>query len=157
MSSERKTYRRAARGGAALLAALALLSQVSAVAGGSGGKSRTQPEQVPALILDGGRRLDFVRAISTETEVRPKRPVWKRIVDLVAGPPEFHRMVRPYGIALDSLGRIIVSDPGVPAVHILDFEKQKYEQLNGGKGQAFRSPVGVAVDEIGRASCRERV
>jgi DNA-binding beta-propeller fold protein YncE len=146
MFFERKTFRRAARGGAALLAAFLLLSQVNALAGGAGRKTNNSPNQVPALILDGGRRLEFVRAISAETEIKPKRSVWKKIVDLVAGPPEFHRLVRPYGIALDSLGRVIVSDPGVPAVHILDFEKQKYEQLSGGKGQAFRSPMAVAVD-----------
>lgn len=146
MFFKRKTNWRASRAGAALLAALLLLSQVNALAGGAGRKANNSADQVPALILDGGRRLEFVRAISAETEVRAKRSVWKRIVDLVAGPPEFHRMVRPYGIALDSLGRVIVSDPGVPAVHILDFEKQKYEQLRGGKGQAFRSPMGVAVD-----------
>ena len=141
-----KNYRRATRGSAAALAAVLLMSQGSALAGGPERKASRAANQVPALILDGGRRLEFVRAVSAETEVRAKRSVWKRIVDLVAGPPEFHRMVRPYGIALDSLGRVIVSDPGVPAVHILDFEKQKYEQLRGGKGQDFRSPMGVAVD-----------
>ncbi|MBI3483728.1 MAG: 6-bladed beta-propeller, partial [Acidobacteria bacterium] len=147
MSSDRKTFRVALRGVVALLAALAaVLSQVNASPDGNSRKTNNQTDQVPALILDGGRRLDFVRAISSETQVKPKRSMWNKIVDLVAGPPQFHRMVRPYGIALDSLGRVIVSDPGVPAVHILDFEKQKYEQLNGGKGQPFRSPMGVAVD-----------
>ncbi len=147
MSSDWKTYRFVARGAVALLATLAaVLSQGNAAPGGNNFTTDKQTAQVAPLILEGGRRLDFVRTISEETEVKPKRSVWKKIVDLVAGPPEFHRMVRPYGIALDSLGRVIVSDPGVPAVHILDFEKQKYEQLNGGKGLAFRSPMGVAVD-----------
>lgn len=101
---------------------------------------------VPPLLLDGGRRLEFVRAFSSEIEVKTKRSFWSKVVDWVAGPPAWRRMARPYNIALDSAGRVIVTDPGLPAVHILDFEKNKYELLEGGKGQAFRSPLGVAVD-----------
>jgi DNA-binding beta-propeller fold protein YncE len=103
-------------------------------------------ETVPPLLLAEGRRLEFVRAFSSETEVKTKRSFWSKVVDWVAGPPEYHRMMRPYNLALDSTGRIIITDPGLPGVHIVDFEKNKYELLEGGKGLAFRSPQGVAVD-----------
>lgn len=149
---------------------LALLAVLAAGLGASSGPSREKAEtphrlarfhsarnsvnanaevaegQVPGLLLEGGRRLDFVRAFSSEMEVKPKRSLWNKLVDWVAGPPAYRRMLRPYGIALDSAGRVIVTDPGAPAVHILDFEKQKYFLLEGGKGRPFQSPVGVAVD-----------
>ncbi len=103
-------------------------------------------QEVPALELEGGRRLEFVRSISTEQQVKPNRSLWNRLVDWVAGPPEYHGMVRPYGVALDSRGRVLVTDPGAGALHILDFEKQKYELVQPGRGRAMQSPMGVAVD-----------
>ena len=101
---------------------------------------------VPVITMDGGRRLDFVRAFSSETELNPNRSFWKRALDFVAGAPNYRQMVRPYGITTDSRGRIIVTDPGAMAVHIFDFDKSKYTRLAGGKGEDFQSPLGVAVD-----------
>jgi DNA-binding beta-propeller fold protein YncE len=101
---------------------------------------------VPALLLDGGRRLEFVRAFSSEQEVKVKRSFWSRVVDFVVGAPELHRMVRPYGIAVDSQGRIIVTDPGASLVHIFDFTRQKYQELEGSKKEDFKAPIGLALD-----------
>jgi len=111
-----------------VLALLAVLAAGLGLLGASPGTPRNADaaqEKVPALLLEGGRRLDFVRAFSSEMEVKPKRSLWNKLVDWVAGPPAYRRMLRPYDIALDSAGRVIVTDPGAPAVHILDFEKQK--------------------------------
>ena len=46
------------------------------------------------------------------------------------GSPDYKRMVRPYSVATDSKGRMIVTDPGVRGVHIFDFGKQKYKFLS---------------------------
>ena len=40
---------------------------------------------------------------------------------MIAGAPDYHSLVRPYSIATDSRGRIIVTDPGAAGVHIFDF------------------------------------
>lgn len=100
----------------------------------------------PALPLEGGRRLEFVRAFSSEQEIKTKRGFWTKVLDFVAGAPDSHTLVRPYGIATDSAGRIIVTDPGAALVHIFDLQKQKYHSLRGSGKQEFRSPIGVAVD-----------
>jgi DNA-binding beta-propeller fold protein YncE len=102
------------------------------------------------LTLAGGRRLEFVRSFSSESDVRTKRSFWSKVVDWIAGPPNLRRMLRPYGLAVDSRGRVIITDPGAGGVHIFDFEKQKYAFLEGGKGVTFRAPQGVAVDAIDR-------
>jgi DNA-binding beta-propeller fold protein YncE len=100
----------------------------------------------PPLLLDGGRRLEFLRAFSSEQEVKVKRSFWSRVVDFVVGAPEVHRMVRPYSVAVDSQGRIIVTDPGASLVHIFDFARQKYQKLEGGKKEDFKTPIGLALD-----------
>lgn len=96
--------------------------------------------------LDGTRRIDFVRAFASEKDVNPKRSFLKRMVDFVAGPPDYRQMVRPYGITTDSQGRILITDPGALCVHIFDFERKKYTHLDGAPREKFESPIGVAVD-----------
>jgi len=116
------------------------------------GRGRHQHDNPPAgpqelVALSGGRRLDFLRTFSSESDLSVHRSFWKRVLDVIAGPPEFHRLVRPYSITVDSHGRILVTDPGDLAVHIFDFEKKKYSRMEAGKhGERFRSPIGIAVD-----------
>jgi DNA-binding beta-propeller fold protein YncE len=101
---------------------------------------------VPPLLLDGGRRLEFVRSFAADQEVKPKRSFLGRVLDVVVGAPDLHRMVRPYAVATDSQGRILVTDPGAGLVHIFDFAKQKYHKLEGGAKDQLRSPIGIAID-----------
>ncbi len=128
--------------------AAVLLLLVFLCVGGVPAQNTTTKETlpVPVLKLDGGRRLEFIRAISSQDQIEPNRSVWNRLVDWVAGPPEYRAMLRPYGVTLDSRGRMLVTDPGSALVHILDFERQKFDSLKPGKGRAFQSPMGVAVD-----------
>jgi DNA-binding beta-propeller fold protein YncE len=102
---------------------------------------------VPVLSLEGGRQLAYERAFSSEREVKLKRGFWTRVLDIVAGAPDYHQMIRPYSVVTDSRGRVIVTDPGIAGIHVFDFEKQKYKFLSreDGKDQ-LKSPQCVAVD-----------
>lgn len=95
-------------------------------------KKTTAPtvEEAPELLLEGGRKLSFERSFSLEREVKPKRSFWTRVVDVIAGEPDFHYMVTPYSVTTDSRGRIIVSDVGARGVHIFDFTQEKYKFLS---------------------------
>ena len=104
----------------------------------SASKSREKRTEAaaPELLLEGGRKLTYERSFSWEREVKPKRGFWNRLVDIVAGEPEFHVLIRPYSVVTDSRGRIIVTDPGAAGVHIFDFAQQKYKFITrGGKRQ----------------------
>lgn len=115
---------------------------------GTNKKKDVNTIQVPDVLMDGGRKLSFERAFSSEREVKPKRGFWTRVVDVVAGEPEFHNMVRPYSITTDSKGRIIVTDPGQHGVHVFDFQKEKYKFLSrlDTTKDPLISPQCVAVD-----------
>lgn len=102
----------------------------------------------PDLLLDGGRKLSFERSFSLEREVKPKRSFWTKVVDVIAGEPDFHYLVNPYSIVTDSRDRIIITDPGAHGVHIFDFVQQKYKFLSrrDTDKNALLMPQCVAVD-----------
>jgi DNA-binding beta-propeller fold protein YncE len=102
----------------------------------------------PDLLLEGGRKLTFEGAFSSEKEVLGKPKFWTKVLNVVAGEPEYHMVIRPYGIAVDSRGRAIVTDPGAAGVHIFDFERHKYKFIQRWeKGKdAMLAPQCVALD-----------
>jgi DNA-binding beta-propeller fold protein YncE len=105
------------------------------------------PVAVPELELTGGRKLRYEGSISSEKEVRNKHSFWGRLLDAVAGEPAFHALISPYGVATDSAGRIIVTDPGASGIHIFDFAQHKYKFLSRPKDtDGLDSPQCVAVD-----------
>ena len=100
------------------------------------------------MSLDGGRRLTFQQSFSSEAEVRTSHGFWSKLVDVIAGEPEMHRLIRPYGVVGDSSGRIIVTDPGAAGVHVFDFAQHKYkfiERWDKSKN-AMKAPQCVTVD-----------
>jgi DNA-binding beta-propeller fold protein YncE len=102
----------------------------------------------PDLLLEGNRKLSFVQSFSSERETLGKPGFFGKLLNLVAGEPSFHRMVRPYGIAVDSRGRIIVTDPGAQGIHIFDFAEHKYKfvERREARKDPMRQPQCAAVD-----------
>ena len=100
------------------------------------------------LSLEGGRKLAWQRSFQSEVDVKPNRGFWTKVVDVIAGAPEYHFMVRPYSVATDSRGRIIVTDPGAEGVHIFDFAERKYKfiQRADKSKNPMKTPQCVAVD-----------
>jgi DNA-binding beta-propeller fold protein YncE len=126
-----------------MVAAITITLAASATA------SKAKPEPLPApppLLLSGGRSLVYERMFSSQHDVKPKRGFLTRLVDFVAGPPEYRNLVRPYSLAVDSRGRVIVTDPGIPGVHVFDFGQQKYKLIQREGKEAFAAPQCVAVD-----------
>jgi DNA-binding beta-propeller fold protein YncE len=103
--------------------------------------------KVPELLLEGGRRLVYERSYSTEHDVKPDRGFWDKVVDVVAGDPEYRFLVRPYSIVADSKDRIIITDPGSLGIHIFDFTHHKYKFISHTEGkERLRAPQCVTVD-----------
>ena len=112
-------------------------------------KPKSQQEvTVPVLQLQGGRKLVYDGTLRSEREFATNRGFWKRLVDVVAGPPEFHYLVRPYSVVTDSHGRVIVTDPGAQGIHIFDVAEHKYKFISRADAkEALRTPQCVAVDK----------
>ena len=62
-------------------------------------KAKPAPEQWE-MSLDGGRKLTYQRSFSSEQEVKPNRGFWNKLVDVIAGAPDYRFLVRPYSCLL---------------------------------------------------------
>jgi DNA-binding beta-propeller fold protein YncE len=130
------------------VAAATLAVAVSPLGAAPKTENKTAVREMWEMSLDGGRKLTWERSFQSEAEVKPNRGFWNKVVDVIAGEPDFHSLVRPYGVVTDSHGRVIVSDPGAGGVHVFDFAQRKYKfiQHGGDEKHAMRTPQCVAVD-----------
>jgi len=102
--------------------------------------------ETPAHSLTRGR-VDYLRTVPSVHEFTKPRSFIVKLFNFVVGPPDdVPEIVRPYATAHDSIGRLLVADPGEHGVHIYDFEKHKYQFLKGPKNQLLKSPIDVACD-----------
>ena len=109
---------------------VAALALALAAPGWARKKEVTVQPAPPDLLMDGGRKLSWERTFSLEREVKPKRSFWTKVIDVIAGEPDFHYLVSPYSVVTDSHGRIIVTDTAARGVHVFDFTQQKYKFLS---------------------------
>ena len=102
----------------------------------------------PDLLLQDGRKLTYERAFRSEKEVRGKPGFWTKVLDVVAGEPDYKEMIRPYDIAVDSHGRAIITDPGAKGIHVFDFDQHKYKFIERAEKDhdPMLAPQCVAVD-----------
>ncbi len=132
------------------IAAAALLCAALApnAARAEGKPKATKPVELWQMSLDGGRSLTWERNFSSEHEVKPNRGFWNKVVDVIAGEPDYKFLVRPYSVVTDSKGRVIVTDPGASGVHIFDFAERKYKFIERREKSrdAMVTPQCVAVD-----------
>lgn len=114
---------------------------LSSAAFGAKARKETPNPPPPDLILEGGRKLTFERIFSTEREVKGKPGFWGSLLNVIAGEAAARGLVRPYGIAVDSRGRAIVTDPGARGVHIFDLARNKYKFIE--RVEKSKDPMGA--------------
>jgi DNA-binding beta-propeller fold protein YncE len=94
-----------------------------------------------------GGTVEYWRTVPTVKEFTKPRNFFVKVFDWVAGMAEGKpEIIRPYATAYDSVGRLLVADPGQRGVHLYDVETHKYQFLKGPRGKNLLSPIGVACD-----------
>ena len=111
-------------------------------------KDKSPQVEPPDLQLEGGRKLTYEHSFSSDRDVRKKPGFFGKVVNVIAGGPELHPLVRPYSIAVDSRRRAIIADPGAAGLHIFDFVQHKYKFIERREKSkdAMLSPQCVALD-----------
>jgi DNA-binding beta-propeller fold protein YncE len=99
-----------------------------------------------------------------EGEEQPPDPTGKRAkkkqgwMDRVAGvdvqdytkSAPIHFLAKPYGVAVDSKGRVYAADSYVGAVFVFDLETKKIDFIRNGAEAHFRTIIGLAIDDNDR-------
>src|SRR5689334_10507382 len=93
-----------------------------------------------------GAPIQYLRTVPSVHEFTKPKSIFSKVLNWVAGAADKPELTRPYATAQDSVGRLLVADPGQKGVHIYDFEKHKYQFLKGPRGNLFESPIDVACD-----------
>jgi DNA-binding beta-propeller fold protein YncE len=102
----------------------------------------------PELFLEAGRKLTYQQTFASERDVRTNPGFWGKLANVVLGERDYKPLGRPYGIAVDSKGRMIVTDPALGGVHIFDISQRKYkfiQRFEKSKDEMIE-PQCVAVD-----------
>ncbi|MDH5233435.1 MAG: 6-bladed beta-propeller [Gemmatimonadota bacterium] len=96
----------------------------------------------------GRARIRYLASISTPSDVGVRPSILRRLMNVFTGAVA-PRVRQPYGIAVDSLGRIFVADVVAGGVHRFDPARGEYQFIIASERPAFRSPIGVAVGARG--------
>jgi sugar lactone lactonase YvrE len=87
----------------------------------------------------------FVRYISGPADIGVKPPFFSRLADWITGVGrEKDRLGKPFGLALDDAGNLLVTDTGADAVCSLDLSRKKWTRWEAAGKTRFQSPVAVA-------------
>jgi sugar lactone lactonase YvrE len=92
-------------------------------------------------------RIEFVHSFSRAGDFGWKRSVWRKFVDWAKNETDPSILRRPFAVAVDARGRLIVADMGAREVKIFDPEKKSVKVLTGYQKMRFGVPVSVAVDD----------
>ena len=81
------------------------------------------------------------------SDVIGKQSRFKWLLKKIVGLDDRQRaMMAPYGIAVDSKGRMLVVDTRARLVHMFDPENHKYKTFHSPDKDPFASPIAIALD-----------
>lgn len=90
-------------------------------------------------------RIAFIQTIRKPADIGVRKGFFARAFDFIVG-EKFEEIVKPYGIAGDSKGRLIVADSGIKKVHVFDQANAKYFNFGVDGDAKLKLPLMVAVD-----------
>lgn len=93
-------------------------------------------------------RVSYVASIAKHQDLFAEGGMWNKVATAIGGPRDSH-LVRPYAIAVDPAGGLLVSDPGAGCVHFFDWAHSRYTAIGAKLEGGLPSPVGVAIARDG--------
>ncbi|PLX84874.1 MAG: 6-bladed beta-propeller [Desulfuromonas sp.] len=129
-----------------LIALLVLL-----VLSGCAAKTPLTDEVKNALVWHDNNDQPMIRwegEIQTPQDAGLKPRFWNRVGAFLFGDRR-ERILRPYGIHVDSAGRVFIADPGSTSLHLIDIDDRRYRVERGEGDATLLSPVGVTSDGAG--------
>ena len=87
-------------------------------------------------------RVVYVRDIARPSDIGAKPSVFSQLANWITGAgQEKGALSKPFGLALDDAGNLVVTDTGANAVCVLDFAQKKWSRWESAGKNRFKSPV----------------
>ena len=103
----------------------------------------------PQVLLPS--QLEYVGTLRSAADVTPKPGFFKKMVKKIVGLDDRDRaMLMPYGIAVDSQGRVLVVDTRERQVHVFDEQRKKYKTFHAPDREPFAAPIAIDTDADGK-------
>ncbi len=90
-------------------------------------------------------RIAYLKTIEKPQDIGANTGFFARLAEYIIG-VKVDDIIKPYGVTVDSGGRIVVADTAFRRVHIFDAMKKKYISIDEAGDSAFSSPIAVATD-----------
>lgn len=90
-------------------------------------------------------RISYYKSIERPADIGANKGFFKRLAELLLGPKN-DDIIKPYGVTVDSKGRMIVADTALKRIHIYDAAKKTYTYIEEADDTPLLSPIAVAVD-----------
>lgn len=90
-------------------------------------------------------RISYVRAIEKPQDIGATKGFFTKVFELIAG-ARHDQLIKPYGVTVDSTGRIIAVDTSLKRVHIFDQKKHEYTYIDEAGNFILNTPIAAAVD-----------
>jgi len=90
-------------------------------------------------------RISYYMSIERPADIGAGKGFFRKIAELLLG-PENDDIIKPYGVTVDSNGRVIVADTALKRIHIFDIARKKYSYIEEAGDTQFESPIAAAVD-----------
>ena len=90
-------------------------------------------------------RISYVMAISRPADIGAGKGFFRKVMEFILGESR-DDIIKPYGVAVDSAGRLIVADTAFKRVHIFDIKKNKYSFIESAGEGTLESPISAAID-----------
>src|SRR5581483_1939550 len=105
---------------------------------------RQPPRNLPS-------QLEWVGSVRNAADIVGKQSRFKWLMKKIVGLDDRERaMWVPYGVAVDSRGRLLVVDTRARLVHVFDAENHKYKTFNAPRSDPFAAPIAIALDAKGQ-------
>lgn len=94
-------------------------------------------------------KISYLKAISRPEDIGANKGFFKKIAEFVLGAAS-DDIIKPYGVTVDSLGRVIVADTAFKRVHVYDINKSSYFYIDQPGKNEFTTPIAAATDSENR-------
>lgn len=94
-------------------------------------------------------KISYLSSIRQPADIGAGKGFFRRIAEFVLGSTS-DEIIKPYGVTVDSSGRVVVTDSAFKRVHVYDIKKKEYLYMDEPGKEEFLTPIAAATDAENR-------